>query len=244
MSFRFSCPHISPQNGKAERKIRRINYIIRTLLAHASIPPVFWHHALQMTSYMHNILPNKKLTLQSPTKILYQKDPSYSYLRVFGCLSYPLISSTTGNKLQPRSTPCVFLGYPSNHRDIRLVFFTDYIATLGFSHNIFDHSLFIYHHGIDTAYILIFVDIILTTSSDVLRDSIMSKLSSEFAMKDLGPLSYFLGIFVTKHIGDLFYSKEICKGNYQTSKHVLLQAITHPSRHQGKIQLLFWESIS
>jgi histone deacetylase 1/2 len=116
MSFRFSCPHTSPQNGKAERKIRTINNIIRTLLAHASIPPSFWHHALQMATYLHNILPNKKLALQTPTKILYQKDPSYSHLRVFGCLCYPLIQSTFRNKLQARSTPCVFLGYPSNHR--------------------------------------------------------------------------------------------------------------------------------
>jgi len=69
-----------------------------------------------MATYLHNILPNNKLTLQSPTKILYQKDPSYSHLRVFGCLRYPLILSTTRNKLQPRSTPYVFLGYPSNHR--------------------------------------------------------------------------------------------------------------------------------
>jgi len=69
-----------------------------------------------MATYLHNILPNNKLTLQSPTKILYQKDPSYSHLRVFGCLCYPLILSAIRNKLQPRSTPCVFLGYPSNHR--------------------------------------------------------------------------------------------------------------------------------
>ena len=116
MMFRFSCPYTSPQNGKAERKIRTINNIIRTLLAHASLPSHFWHHALQMATYLLNILPNKKLALQTPTKILYQKDPSYSHLKVFGCLCYPLIPSVTRNKLQPRSTPCVFLGYPSNHR--------------------------------------------------------------------------------------------------------------------------------
>jgi len=101
MSFRFYCPHTSPQNGKAERKIRTINNIICTLLAHASIPPIFWHHALQMATYLHNMIPNKKLNLQSPTKILYQKDPAYSHLRVFSCLCYPLIPSTTRNKLQP-----------------------------------------------------------------------------------------------------------------------------------------------
>ncbi|WJX17055.1 hypothetical protein P8452_07010 [Trifolium repens] len=116
MIFRFSCPHTSPQNGKAERKIRTINNIIRTLLAHASLPSSFWHHALQMATYLLNILPTKKLALQTPTTILYQKSPSYSHLKVFGCLCFPLIPSTTRNKLQARSTPCVFLGYPSNHR--------------------------------------------------------------------------------------------------------------------------------
>jgi hypothetical protein len=87
--------------------------------------------------------------------------------------------------------------------------FTDYVATLGFSHSISDHSLFIYHHGNDTSYILLYVDdIILTASSDALRNSIMSKLSVEFAMKDLGPLSYFLGIYVTKHTCGLFLSQK------------------------------------
>jgi hypothetical protein len=94
--------------------------------------------------------------------------------------------------------------------------FTDYVAKMGFSHSISDHSLFIYHHGNDIAYILLYVDdIILTASSNALRDSIMSKLGSEFAMKDLGPLSYFLGISVTRHSGGHFsLSKEICIGNY------------------------------
>lgn len=114
--FRFSCPHTSSQNGKAERKIRTLNNIIRTLLIHSSVPSKFWHHALTMATYVHNILPTKLLNNFSPTQILYNKDPQYDHLRVFGCLCYPLFPSTTINKLQARSTPCVFLGYPSNHR--------------------------------------------------------------------------------------------------------------------------------
>lgn len=69
-----------------------------------------------MATYLLNILPSKQLAYQSPLQVLYQKDPSYCHLRVFGCLCYPLLPSTTINKLQARSTPCVFLGYPSNHR--------------------------------------------------------------------------------------------------------------------------------
>ena len=36
----------------------------------------------------------------------------------------------------------------------------------------------------------------------------MSHLSSKFAMKDLGPLSYFLGIVVTRHASGLFLSQK------------------------------------
>jgi len=87
--------------------------------------------------------------------------------------------------------------------------FADYVATIGFSHRISDHSLFIYHHGNDTTYIFLYVDdIIFTASSDALCNSIMSKLSVEFSMKDLGSLSYFLGISVTKHTGGLFLSQK------------------------------------
>ena len=71
LSFRLSCPHTSSQNGKAERKIWTINNIIRTLLAHACLPPSFWNHALQITTYLLNILPRKCLAYQSPLKILY-----------------------------------------------------------------------------------------------------------------------------------------------------------------------------
>jgi transposase InsO family protein len=140
MSFRFSCPHTSPQNGKAERKIRTINNMIRTLLAHASLPPSFWHHALQMATYLLNILPNKKLALQTPTTILYQKLPSYSHLKVFGCLCFPLIPSTTRNKLQPRSKPCVFLGYPSNHRGYKCLDLSSHKIFIS-RHVIFDEKI-------------------------------------------------------------------------------------------------------
>jgi len=53
-------------------------------------------------------------------------------------------------------------------------------------------------------YILLYVgNIILTASFVALHKFIML---SEFAMKDLGPLSYFLGIEVTQHAGGLFLS--------------------------------------
>ena len=86
--------------------------------------------------------------------------------------------------------------------------FADFVSSLGFTNSRSDNSLFIYHKGADMAYLLLYVDdIILTTSSDDLRCSIMALLNSEFAMKDLGPLNYFLGIALTRHKGGMFLSQ-------------------------------------
>ncbi|KAE8720102.1 hypothetical protein F3Y22_tig00109916pilonHSYRG00008 [Hibiscus syriacus] len=81
-------------------------------------------------------------------------------------------------------------------------------ATIGFSHKS-DHSLFIYKNGSDTAYILLYMDdIILIASSDRLRKYFMTLLGSEFSMKNLGPLSFFLSIDVTRHAHGLFLSQK------------------------------------
>ncbi|KAK4359715.1 hypothetical protein RND71_021944 [Anisodus tanguticus] len=86
--------------------------------------------------------------------------------------------------------------------------FADFISSTGFTHSRSDNSLFIYRRGSSLAYILLYVDdIILTASSDALLQSIMAMLSSEFAMKDLGPLSYFLGIVVKHYSDGLFLSQ-------------------------------------
>ncbi|XP_022030943.1 uncharacterized mitochondrial protein AtMg00810-like [Helianthus annuus] len=58
------------------------------------------------------------------------------------------------------------------------------------------------------AFILLYVDdILLITSSNALPDQFMGLLSNEFAMKDLGPISYFLGVSVTNYPKSLFLSQ-------------------------------------
>jgi hypothetical protein len=83
--------------------------------------------------------------------------------------------------------------------------FATYLTTLGFIEAKSDTSLFIFRHGSDTIYLLLYVDdIILTASSmELLRRSI-SALQREFAMKELGPLHHFLGITVERRPDGLF----------------------------------------
>lgn len=73
--------------------------------------------------------------------------------------------------------------------------FVNFITTCGFSQSKSDTSLFVYINGPDIAYLLLYVDdIIVTASSTILRDRIISDLKSEFPMTDLGTLNSFLGV--------------------------------------------------
>jgi hypothetical protein len=77
--------------------------------------------------------------------------------------------------------------------------FASYLTTMGFIPSASDVSLFVYKNGSQLAYLLLYVDdIILTTSSSELLHSITSRLRAEFAMTDLSDLSYFMGISVTR----------------------------------------------
>ncbi|GJV47227.1 ribonuclease H-like domain-containing protein [Tanacetum coccineum] len=76
--------------------------------------------------------------------------------------------------------------------------FSSYAIRAGFYHSKTDSSLFIFQKGPDTAYLLLYVDdIILTASSTSLLQRIISSLHAEFAMTDIVPLNYFLGISAT-----------------------------------------------
>jgi hypothetical protein len=77
--------------------------------------------------------------------------------------------------------------------------FASYLLSLGFVEAKSDMSLFIYRHGVETAYLLLYVDdIVLTASSTALLRRTISSLQREFAMKDLGILHHFLGITMQK----------------------------------------------
>ncbi|WVZ81617.1 hypothetical protein U9M48_028972 [Paspalum notatum var. saurae] len=75
--------------------------------------------------------------------------------------------------------------------------FATFLVTLGFTEAKSDTSLFVYRHGDEMAYLLLYVDdIVLTASSPSLLQRIITSLQQEFAMKDLGVLHHFLGVIV------------------------------------------------
>ena len=73
--------------------------------------------------------------------------------------------------------------------------FTSQLLHLGFVPSLADPSLFIYHYHHTTIYLLLYVDDIIITGNDSTQIShLITTLSHAFELKDLGALSYFLGI--------------------------------------------------
>lgn len=69
------------------------------------------------------------------------------------------------------------------------------LQTLSFKDSKADNSLFIYHHGSDVAYCLVYVDdLILTSSTSKLLDVLVCKLCDHMTLKDLALCPIFWGL--------------------------------------------------
>jgi hypothetical protein len=72
---------------------------------------------------------------------------------------------------------------------------TDALLEFGFLQSLVDPSLFVLHCGSHHLFLLVYVDDMLVTGSHVdLIQSLLHQLKADFALKDLGQLSFFLGI--------------------------------------------------
>jgi hypothetical protein len=83
--------------------------------------------------------------------------------------------------------------------------FASFLVSLGFVEAKSDTSLFFYHRGTDTAYLLLYVDdIVLTASSPDLLQRTTTALQQQFVMKNLDPLHHLLGISVEQRSDGFF----------------------------------------
>ncbi|KAB1227925.1 Retrovirus-related Pol polyprotein from transposon TNT 1-94 [Morella rubra] len=116
ITHRLSCPHTHQQQGTVERKHRHIVETGLALLTSAALPQFYWADAFQTAVYLINRLPSPVTRRVSPYFLLFHKHPDYTILRIFGTTCYPHLRPYTSHKLDPRSLPCLFLGYSPSHR--------------------------------------------------------------------------------------------------------------------------------
>lgn len=117
-----------------------------------------------------------------------------------------------------------------------------FLLSYGFVNSLSDPSLFIYKHLHLTMYLLVYVDdLILTGSDDRLLSQFTQQLAAKFSIKDLGALSYFLGVEIIpsksgvllsqhKYIHDLLEKADMLHANIV---HTPMSPNHMPSLHDG-----------
>ncbi|TYH33778.1 hypothetical protein ES332_D13G082300v1 [Gossypium tomentosum] len=100
IQHRITCPYTLEQNGVAERRHRHVVDMGLTLLARASMPLVHWSSSFSHTIHLINKLPTHVLQHQTPYEKLFNAQPDYSQLKVFGSACFPYLRPFQQHKLK------------------------------------------------------------------------------------------------------------------------------------------------
>ncbi|MCO5572769.1 hypothetical protein L7F22_026528 [Adiantum nelumboides] len=112
-------PYTPQQNGVAKRKNRSLMEMARCMLKAKSLPHKLWMEAVACAAHVLNRCPTRALKTITPYESWYDRKPSVSYLRVFGCLAYAHIPQQLRGKLDDKAVKCIFVGYSSGSKGYR-----------------------------------------------------------------------------------------------------------------------------
>uniref|UniRef100_A0AAV1UWJ1 Integrase catalytic domain-containing protein n=1 Tax=Peronospora matthiolae TaxID=2874970 RepID=A0AAV1UWJ1_9STRA len=115
-------PYAHQTNGTAERAIRTIVTIGRSLLHRAKLEKCFWAEAAMTAIYIKNRLPSPKIDHKTPFEIVYKSKPSVKHMRVFKCWAFILTPREKRLKWDPKAREGMFMGYEEASKAYRVYY--------------------------------------------------------------------------------------------------------------------------
>jgi hypothetical protein len=144
----LSCIETPQQNAIVERKHQHLLNVARSLRFQSHLPLQFWADCILSVAHIINRIPTPLLSNKSSYQLLFSKVPSYSHLKVFGCLAYVSTLSRNKTKFDPRATPSIFIGYQHDMKGYK--FYNLQTQSVIISRNaIFHETIFPYATHID-----------------------------------------------------------------------------------------------
>ena len=83
----------------------------RCMLADAGLGNEYWGFAVLATAYIMNRMPSRVHAGKTPFEIGTGMMPTIGHLQVFGSPAHAHIPAEARRKLDPKSVPCIFIGY-------------------------------------------------------------------------------------------------------------------------------------
>ena len=99
-----------------ERRHKVIRELGVTMLFHNGAPLCLWVKAFTIVVFLINRLLSSSLNFEAPYFVLHGTHPNYLSLRIFGSKCFPYTWDTRCNKFDPKTIPCVFVGYSDIHK--------------------------------------------------------------------------------------------------------------------------------
>ncbi|EPS57321.1 hypothetical protein M569_17496 [Genlisea aurea] len=119
--FKMRTPYCLEQNAIAERRVRTIVEMARTMLIHSCVPSYCWEDAVMHANHVKNRIITRVLNNVTPYEKFWKKKPDLQWLRPFGCLAYVLIhKELRQGKFEAVARPGVLMGMSDAHSGYKI----------------------------------------------------------------------------------------------------------------------------
>ena len=109
---------IPRQNGVAERWNHTLKDMVRSMIAHTTVPESLWNKALNTVIYLLNREPSKTVT-KIPYELWTVKSPSIRHLHIWDCPTKARSYIPYKKKLNSRTVSCLFVRYSERYRGFK-----------------------------------------------------------------------------------------------------------------------------